>query len=263
LFLFHPAGGSVLSYVGLCRLLPTDRRCYGLQSPEFGQTEPAQGLDVGALARLYGDEIRSVWPDGPYMLAGWSMGGLLAFEAAQQLTQLGAQVPFVGLIDAGPASAEQAERIASRDDADLLLMQAHYVAPDILRELEELPGEARFERALEIARAHHVFPPDLTVEHLRGRIRLHRRNALAHAHYNPQPFGGIVDLFRAAGGIEAGEPVDMGWQAVAGDRLRVHVVPGEHFSLPYPPSVTTLAARLATCLAAAEARITPLDVAVS
>jgi thioesterase domain-containing protein len=97
LFLIHSGQGDVASYGLLARRL-TDRPVYGLQSPGMmGESWPL--TDLHAMAQRYVREILSQDPNGPYLLAGTCMGGMVAFELARMLTRQGKVVSFVGLID--------------------------------------------------------------------------------------------------------------------------------------------------------------------
>ncbi len=106
LFCVHGAGGEIALFAELGRRMGATRPFYGLQ---------AQGLDgrtdvlatVEEMAAHYVAEVRSVQPTGPYLLAGMCMGGLVAFEMAQQLHASGETVAFLGVIDSpGPRETE-------------------------------------------------------------------------------------------------------------------------------------------------------------
>ena len=99
LFLVHPAGGHVFPYVHLAGCLGFDQPCYGLQARglEQGQ-EPHTRIED--MATHYINALRTVQPAGPYHLGGWSMGGVIAFEMAQQLHAQGQEVDFLALLDA-------------------------------------------------------------------------------------------------------------------------------------------------------------------
>ncbi|MGD0901138.1 MAG: amino acid adenylation domain-containing protein, partial [Thermoguttaceae bacterium] len=94
LFCFHGLGGHVAGFLPLAGRLTRERPVYGLQG---------QGLSAGqrphdrieAMAAFYLSEIREVQPHGPYLLAGWSMGGLIALEAANRLRAAGEEVALV------------------------------------------------------------------------------------------------------------------------------------------------------------------------
>ncbi|PJE19697.1 MAG: polyketide synthase, partial [Mycobacterium sp.] len=90
-FVFHPAGGSTVVYEPLLKRLPADVPMYGLERVE-GSIEERAAQYVPKLIEMQGD--------GPYILAGWSLGGVLAYACAIGLKRLGKDVRWVGLIDA-------------------------------------------------------------------------------------------------------------------------------------------------------------------
>jgi polyketide synthase 13 len=90
-FVFHAAGGSTVVYEPLLSRLPADTPMYGFERVE-GSIEQR--------AAEYLPLMRQIQGDGPYILAGWSLGGVLAYACAIGLARSGADVRFVGLIDA-------------------------------------------------------------------------------------------------------------------------------------------------------------------
>jgi acyl transferase domain-containing protein/thioesterase domain-containing protein/SAM-dependent methyltransferase/acyl carrier protein len=98
LFFVAPAGGVVFPYYKLLDLLDRDQPVYGLQDPGL-QPDSRPFETVAELARYHIKAIKTVQPDGPYLLAGWSFGGTVAYEMAQQLTREEYAVPLVFLID--------------------------------------------------------------------------------------------------------------------------------------------------------------------
>src|SRR5262249_46251675 len=98
LFLVHPHGGTVFCYEPLARALGGTRSVFGLQAPGLdARTEPLGRIED--MAARYLDEIRAAQPDGPYAVAGWSLGGWVAFEMARRLERAGASVEFFGVFD--------------------------------------------------------------------------------------------------------------------------------------------------------------------
>jgi len=97
IFLIHSHGGNVLEYYPLANALGKDQPVYALQ---------ARGLDgnivknesLEDIATAYLKEIRSLQPDGPYILGGFCFGGLVALEAAQQLQAAGQKVKLVVMV---------------------------------------------------------------------------------------------------------------------------------------------------------------------
>ncbi|MGC5016354.1 amino acid adenylation domain-containing protein [Streptosporangium sp. DT93] len=99
LYLVHPLGGELLGYRELAQASNAPLRLLGIgwtgEPPPFGST-------LEKIARRHVEQLRTIEPDGPYRLGGWSFGGVLAYEMAQQLVADGATVDFLGLFDANP-----------------------------------------------------------------------------------------------------------------------------------------------------------------
>ncbi|MEM7129528.1 MAG: amino acid adenylation domain-containing protein [Chloroflexota bacterium] len=116
LFCVHPSGGTVFCYVPLSQVLGTDQPLYGLQS--VGQTGDRSAFEqMETIAAMYLDAIRTVQPSGPYQLIGYSSGGTIAYEMAQQLRTQGEEVSFLGLLDTQiPAATEAPQWLLSYDE---------------------------------------------------------------------------------------------------------------------------------------------------
>src|SRR5262249_55554656 len=97
-FLVHPSGGMVFCYTLLVRYLDPDQPCYGLQMRglEDGQIPY---ISIEDMASEYIMALQEVQPHGPYFLGGWSLGGLVAFEMAQQLLRQGQENALLALLD--------------------------------------------------------------------------------------------------------------------------------------------------------------------
>ena len=90
--------GNVLNLRHLAHLIGTERPFYGLQARGlYGEDQPHQSL--GDAARDYIAEIRQVQPEGPYMIGGFSGGGITAYEMARQLKAAGEEVAALVLLD--------------------------------------------------------------------------------------------------------------------------------------------------------------------
>ena len=96
LFCVHPVAGMSWGFAGLTRYLAPSQPIYGLQSIGFVDSMP---LSIEAMAIRYVEEMRKVQPHGPYMLVGWSLGGLVAHEMAVQLYRHGEKVRLLGMLD--------------------------------------------------------------------------------------------------------------------------------------------------------------------
>ena len=105
LFLMHSHGGNVLEYYPLANLLDPDQPVYGVQALGLdGRIQKNQSIEK--ITAIYLQEIRTLQPRGPYLLGGFCFGGLLALEAARQLTAAGEDVSAVVLLQTmHPAAA--------------------------------------------------------------------------------------------------------------------------------------------------------------
>ncbi|HEY4322689.1 MAG TPA: amino acid adenylation domain-containing protein [Mucilaginibacter sp.] len=94
LFCMHAGLGDILFYGNLSLHLGDDQPLYGLQAKGVNGTEyPSSQMEE--MANFYISEIRKVQPDGPYYLAGYCLGAMIAFEMAQQLTNEGQKVALL------------------------------------------------------------------------------------------------------------------------------------------------------------------------
>jgi amino acid adenylation domain-containing protein/non-ribosomal peptide synthase protein (TIGR01720 family) len=98
LFLIHPVGGTLFCYLPLIKALGNDRPIYGIQDPGIN-TGKFLFRSIESMTKYYIKLIQKVRPNGPYLLAGASLGGIIAFEMAHQLETHHKAVSFLGLID--------------------------------------------------------------------------------------------------------------------------------------------------------------------
>lgn len=151
LFLLHDGWGSVLDYAALAQALAGRRHCIGLPV-----TQAAVAGDLPALARRHAATIMAQQPEGPCLVAGWSLGGALAPLVAAQLEAAGREVALVAAIEpyapGGPARAPLALRAQlERFFAILLPRHAH----------EQLLQDANVGASLERASAEPSLVPAL------------------------------------------------------------------------------------------------------
>jgi amino acid adenylation domain-containing protein len=259
LFLVHPGGGTVLCYAELARQLGPDRPVYGLQARGAGDgQEPNRTIE--AMAAQYIEAMRTVQPSGPYLLGGWSLGGLVAFEMSLQLLRDGQQVDFLAIIDT-PARMDP-EEYGTWDDAVALSEMADLQGIQVsAEELRPLEPEEQLRRVMQRAVEAHLVLPGVDVHHIRHWLKLFRTHHQAALSYVPRLYPGTVTLLRAqeprktaAGTRRPASTPDrtLGWGAFSSRPVDVHDVPGDHESLVKEPYVQPLAMRLNACLLAVE-----------
>ncbi|MCW5584011.1 MAG: amino acid adenylation domain-containing protein [Gammaproteobacteria bacterium] len=98
LFCIHPVGGHVMCYRALADTLKEDCAVYGIQSPEMDDGAVPYS-DIESLSHFYLKKVKEIQPNGPYAFLGWSTGGLIAFEMANQATLNGDSVDKLIILD--------------------------------------------------------------------------------------------------------------------------------------------------------------------
>ena len=249
LFLIHPAGGHVFPYIQLAQKLGPDQPCYGLQARglEEGQ-EPHSRIEDMAADYIKG--IRTVQADGPYLLGGWSMGGVVAFEMAQQLHAQGQRVALLALLDARIPTADE-EFGDDEFEARLLIDFVRYfgLSLDPRDALARLPKHELLERVLEHAKRAGLMPADIEVSHAQPFIELCKADFRATRNYSLHRYPGRIALFKASEdlGKSSSDPT-LGWSEWAIEGVDLHMVPGNHATMVYEPHVILLAEKLGACL---------------
>jgi aspartate racemase len=242
LFCVHPGGGTAFCYLPLAFHLGADQPLYGIQSVGLGG-EQAPLTRVEEMASRYLEAVRKIQPEGPYQLAGWSLGGMVAFEMARQLRDRGEPVALLALLDTyGPSRTRVPADI---DDATILRGLAREVADwSIGRAPEAGPGaDHEGDDLLALAKAIHLLPSDASERHLRWLLDVFKANLGAAVAYRPAPYEGDVTLLRAGdGGADAADDdPTLGWGALVGGRLEVVPFAGDHFGPVREPSVQVIA----------------------
>jgi aspartate racemase len=248
-FCVHPAGGEVLCYSDLARQLGPAQPFYGLRAVGL-DGEAAPHDQIATMAAAYLAALREVQPRGPYQLGGWSLGGVVAYELAQQLHAQGEALRRLVLIDPAPLPAQGAP---ATDELVLLGAFAQHLGLPVaklvghLAELRPLDTTARLERLLSVAQQQQALPAALSLAQLARWWAVFLAHERALQLYVPKPPAYDLVLYHATERPTAADPL-LGWQALAGGRLTLVALPGDHFSLLRPPHVRELATYLRSLL---------------
>ena len=107
IFLLHGLGGNVLEFFELVKYVQTLRAIYGIQARGTdGVDEPYDSVED--MARFNLSAVRKFQPDGPYSIIGYSLGGLVALEMAQRLSETGLRISLFAMLDSYPYSVMSA-----------------------------------------------------------------------------------------------------------------------------------------------------------
>ncbi|WP_246224638.1 polyketide synthase Pks13 [Mycolicibacterium anyangense] len=248
-FVFHPAGGSTVVYEPLLKRLPADTPVYGLERVE-GSIEERAAEYVPKLMEINGK--------GPYILAGWSLGGALAYACAVGLKRNGCDVRFVGLIDtvrAGEEVPQTKEEIRARWDRYALFAQRTFNVeiPEIpYAQLEELDDEGQVRFVLDAVQESGVNIPGGVIEHQRTSYLDNRALDTA----NIEQYDGHVTLYMADRYHDDAimfEPrygirkPDGGWGEFVSE-LEVVPIGGEHIQAIDEPYIAKVGAHLSEAI---------------
>lgn len=241
IFCFHAADGGVMFYRTFIDQLPPDASAYALESRLFHGESAADQDSIGSLARRYLDDLRRICPRGPYVLAGYSFGALVAQEAARLATDEGDEAAGLVIYDMlNPATA----RIRSIPERLLVYWRRQSHLPGLrrvgrlTRRIGSLAGWM-FRHTSEKLGLHRGHFDREYLRHLRAR-RHHERLIKP---FLPGPYSGRTLLVMTE---EAGEKYDcgewMGWKDLLTGEVSVRVVGGNHLQLFDAPHINQLAA---------------------
>lgn len=206
LVLVHPVGGAVFCYAPLAGALRAPSPVYGF-ADETGDGEGPPEERIPRLAREYLDRLRESGVPRPWVLGGWSFGGLVAYEMAR----------------------------IEGESSPVLLLDAAYVTDDdpmwseaelrsyFVQDVTGLTGTTAETDDLEGLGAQAGLSPDELAE----RYRIFHRNALGQLAYRPEPYAGPVTLVRAE---QSGDPT-ADWKRVASGPFHGETVPGNHYAI--------------------------------
>ena len=241
----HASGGTALCYTALLRHLDYPGSIYGIQAAEMTSNGPHEQVSMVNLARECALEVSAHFGDlTSCVLVGWSMGGMLAFELARQLTEIEIRVDLTVLIDAPAENHESAvpmpvnfvREIAWTTGCELqaLNVDTPALAPDI-------PLEAQLEIVISLARQTNLIPEDLTLREFKGRFYEYARNVSSMRGYKPGTYDGATLLIRAS--FESLACVQ-GWQEVCTGKFWNHEISSTHHGILREPAVRSLAGTL-------------------
>jgi len=189
-FIMPGLGGLVFGFLPLAARLAAERPVYALQGQGLVPGQHAHE-SYADMARLYIEEIRTVQPHGPYLLVGWSIGGMVAVEAAQQLRAAGQETALVAMLDAHVFQP----KILPGFVAEAAVMR--WLAPLVGIPARELAGLVAKEKWGEISQRLGL-PEDSGGEQVRCLTAVCRADLHALRSYKPAHYSGSTVLLHAA-----------------------------------------------------------------
>ena len=248
LFIVHGAGLNVLNFAHLINHFDEDQPIYGFQG--IGSNGYENWFEsIEAMASQYIKSIIKVNPKGPYALAGFSFGGIVAFEIARQLKESGKTVSTIVLLDTYLDSSYYYSSY-SRKKA-IRYLDRTYRRLDYLKEVltswKSLILRLNSKK-LYLQKKYFGLKDSMTEQEVIALKEFEEANAMVDKivdryHLIPQDFE--VELFRAADDENYKlDPVHLGWKKAALKGVNIHNIMGNHLNIVAPPNDKVLARML-------------------
>jgi FkbH-like protein len=264
-FLVHDGDGETLLYRNLANRLNPAHPVYGLQ-PHSRSDAAMLHTRIPDMAAYYIKKIRSVQPQGPYLIGGMCAGGVITFEIAQQLQLQGETVAMVALLDAadvatpkriGRVAEQRLKRFSSVFAEQQQLNPLQKVGVIALKVSQKVSNLLVYETQSRFLQLQHKIQLRLLRSYLdRGQaipsflqpLSVRQIYEFAEQDYIPSQFDGEVFLVRATQGSGTDEPwIEvysdplLGWEQRVTAGVIVQDVPGGHSSMLQEPNVAILA----------------------
>lgn len=228
LFLAPPGAGSPVCYLDMARALSPTQPVYGFESPGLVDAHERLSTVEDMAARLV-ECVRELQPRGPYSIAGWSFGAMLAWEAAGQLREQGQDIDALILVDAGPEDPRRARRG----------LGSHLRGLRSLKDIAAWAGLPRsWEQVTMLAQLMGVKLPDSpreltlsTATAAHHSVATWWANVQASPRYVPRRYDGPITLIRAAEAATSPDPLQRSLRSLTAGEVRVVSAPGNHMTM--------------------------------
>lgn len=258
LWLVHPSVGEVLVFLNLAKYI-TDRPVYALRARGFNEGEK-YFESIAETVSIYHQHMKSVQPKGPYAIAGYSFGSMLAFEISKVLESQGDEVRFMGCFNLPPHIKMRMNQL---DWIEVVLNLSYFL--DLMTE----------EHAVEISPAMHTLKNEEVLDYIMDiapvarltelsldRKKLSTWASLAHSmqyaarDYDPSGSIATMDIFYAIPLAQVAKNKQdwvanhlSKWSDYIREPPRFHEVGGAHYTMMGPEYVLTFQKTLQTVMA--------------
>lgn len=236
IYLVHGGGLHVLLFASMSKYIDDDQPVYGIQG--LGMKRDMELLYSNEeIASKYLEEILQNNPDGPYCLAGYSMGGKIVFEIANQLQRMGKTVKFLGIIDTYATNEDENLRIKM---SKKIIRQFRKI-PFFISSFIKNPKDAwSYQMYMSKTRIKQLLSKNKEEEtkHFNEReLEIVNSYDIAYQKYRLKPSDLKIHLFRVNKRLYFLDDLKfLGWAKFAKKGVEVHEIPGDHRTFLYSPN---------------------------
>lgn len=270
-------GGKPFYLYNLGHYLGQDQPFYAFQAYDTLDGESEVLTRIEDIASNYLQAMRSVQPQGPYLLGGHSFGGKVAFEMARQLHEQDQEIGLLVMLDANAPTPKEKPLLSyfqKWDNARWLMEIVETVGMAVSTDigityelLQNLTFEEQLKHILQQFQKINALAPNTEIKHIEKMMEVYQANNLATPVYQPQeiyPFS--ITLIRAEEIPEEDPDGDLfyqvyfsmsgdstvGWNRFSTQPIKIHFVPGNHVSMMNESNIHFVAKQLKNCLEQAQ-----------
>lgn len=250
IYFVHPMGSALFFYLPLLKQLGSQYNLHGIQGHGLDDEQVAMD-SIPAMASCYLEAIKERQPQTPVHLVGYSMGGLIAFEMAQQLRRQGGSVGLLALIDSyaftkripypGKEIKDEDERLLTRLAMTLDAGQSRHLRR-VLKPMAS--NRERIDHVVQLAKQAGKVPGSYSVTDLRRMFDSYDAHLSAVENYHPQPYAGKVFFLQCQDTSDTHSIPSLPWNKLVPSGLIQQRVAGKHSTVMNEPQVQGVA----TCL---------------
>ncbi|TAH07986.1 MAG: non-ribosomal peptide synthetase, partial [Sphingobacteriia bacterium] len=251
LYVIHGDGLNVMVFNAFAQFLDEDQPVIGIQAKGLNGIDfPADTIE--AIAAEYLKEIMEHNPTGPYLFAGYSFGGLVAYELTQQVMKLGKKVKLLGILD------------TNISNESYYYKGINPIIPKIKRQIPKMVFNLSlfFKNPIDFLEyqryslvntwkqwMHKPSKQDQSNIEMTHEEKVIQQLTIAYQNYNIQPIDHPIDLFRCKKRLYyIDDPITLGWKKFTNKGVQIFEVEGDHKTFLLPPLDKSFAIVIQKCL---------------